>query len=279
MGACHYIQLQILKSADMKNSINILFMALIVSGCEKTIDLTYKTNSSRIVIEGNVSNQSGPYSVRITRSVSLPETGSYPTIDNALVSISDDAGNTETLAPRGNGLYQAAAPAGVEGRAYTLTVRSGDQTYTAQSTLPQRVSFDLIKIESIVSMGETEYNIIPVYTDPVAKGNNYRFVVSVNGKLVNQHFIQNDDVKNGVVNTQRLEINNDDVKLKPGDVVAIQMQCVDTNVALFYKTLALMTDSGPGGGTTPNNPPANISNGALGIFSAHTIEEKSVTIP
>jgi hypothetical protein len=35
----------------------------------------------------------------------------------------------------------------------------------------------------------------------------------------------------------------------------------------------------PGGGITPNNPPSNISNGALGIFSAHTTETRSVTIP
>jgi len=42
--------------------------------------------------------------------------------------------------------------------------------------------------------------------------------------------------------------------------------------------LALMSDSGPGGGTTPNNPPNNLSNGALGLFSAHTAELKKNTI-
>jgi hypothetical protein len=130
-----------------------------------------------------------------------------------------------------------------------------------------------------VFAGETEYNLIPVYHDPIAKGNNYRFVLSVNSKLINQHLIQDDAIKNGVANTVRLEINDDDLKLKSGDLINITMQCIDEKVALYYKTLALMGDSGPGGGTTPNNPPGNISNGALGLFSAHTVETKRVTIP
>ena len=148
-----------------------------------------------------------------------------------------------------------------------------------QSTMPQKVLFDSIKVEKLVITGETEYNLIPIYNDPIAKGNNYRFVLSVNSKLINQHFIQNDEVKNGVVNTLRLEINDNDLKLKAGDLVAIRMQCIDKKVALYYTALALIADNGPGGGTTPNNPPGNISNGALGVFSAHTIEMKSVTIP
>jgi hypothetical protein len=66
--------------------------------------------------------------------------------------------------------------------------------------------------------------------------------------------------------------------LKPGDLISIEMQCVDKKVSSFYTFLTLM-GTGPGGGTTPNNPPNNISNGSLGLFSAHTVETRSVTIP
>jgi hypothetical protein len=144
--------------------------------------------------------------------------------------------------------------------------------------MSKRVPFDSIKAEKITFMGETEYNIIPVYNDPIEKGNSYRFVLSLNNKLLNQHFIQNDEVKNGLVNTLRLEINDDDYKLKAGDSISIERQCVDKKVAAYYIALALMADSGPGGGTTPNNPPGNISNGALGLFSAYTVERRNVTI-
>lgn len=263
----------------MKNSISIIFIAFLFTGCEKVVDLKYKSNQSRIIIEGNITNEAGPYFVKITKSISLPDTGAYPAIDNAIVSISDDAGNSEILTPQGNGTYRTTGLAGVEGRTYTLTVQAEDQTYTAQSTMPRQVSFDSVKVEKVVVTGETEYNLIPVYKDPVAKGNNYRFLLSVNNKLINQHFVQNDEIRNGLVNTLRLEINDDDLELKPEDLVDIQMQCIDKKVALFYTALALMADSGPGGGTTPNNPPNNISNGALGVFSAHTVQTMSKIIP
>lgn len=263
----------------MKNIISIISVALLLTSCEKIVDLKYKDNPAKIVIEGNITNEAGPYFVKITKSIKLTETGAYPTVNNATVTISDNVGNSETLAADGNGVYKTTALNGVTGRTYTLTVQVEDQTYTAQSTLQPKVPFDSIRVEKNVFTGETEYNLIPVYNDPVIKGNNYRFVVSLNSKLINQHLIQNDEVKNGAVNAARLEINlDDDLKFKAGDLISITMQCIDAKVALYYKTLALMGDSGPGGGTTPNNPPTNISNGALGVFSAHTMETKNVTL-
>jgi hypothetical protein len=263
----------------MKNVISIIFIALVFTGCEKVVELKYKGNQSRIIIEGNITNEAGPYLVKITKSISLTDTGTYPFIDSAIVTISDDAGNSEILTPQQNGIYRTSALMGVEGRTYTLTVNAEHQIYTAQSTMPKQVPFDSIKVEQVLFAGDTERNIIPVYKDPIEKGNNYRFVLSVNNKLINQHLVLNDDVRNGGVNILKLEINDDDLKLKGGDSLAIQMQCIDKKVALFYTTLALMANSGPGGGTTPSNPPGNISNGALGVFSAHTVETNSVVIP
>lgn len=263
----------------MKNRISILLIALLFASCEKVVDLDYKGNQSRIIIEGNITNEPGPYYVKITKSIGLTETGSYPTIDNATVTVGDDAGNNEPLTPLGKGMYRTNTLVGTEGRTYTLTVQAESQAYTAQSTMPQQVAFDSIKIETDIITGETEYSIIPVYADPLPKGNHYRFVLWINNKLVNQHLVQNDEVKNGVTNASRLEINDNDVEFNPGDSIAIQMQCIDKKVASYYTTLALMGDSGPGGGVTPNNPPGNISNGALGIFSAHTIQKRVNALP
>jgi hypothetical protein len=263
----------------MKHIFGIIATALLGTGCEKTVDLEYKANQSKIMIEANITNEPGPYFVKITKSIGLADTGDYPTIDNAVVTLADDLGNGEALISLGNGVYRTSTLNGAEGRTYRLTVNAENQTYTAQSTMPHRVPFDSIKVETIVVTGETEHNVIPIYLDPAVKGNNYRFVLSVNNKPSNQHFIQTDEIKNGLSNTLRLEINDDDLKIRTGDTLAIKMQCIDKNVASYYTTLMLMANSGPGGGTTPNNPPSNISNGALGIFSAHTVEEKTKVVP
>jgi hypothetical protein len=259
----------------MKIRISIVLITLFFAGCEKTVDLKYKDNQSGIIIEGSITNEPGPYFVKIIRSVPLSDTGNYPVIDNATVRISDDAGNSETLTSEGNGNYRANTLAGIPGRTYSLIVNAEGHTYTAQSTMPQPVPFDSIKVEQFTFGGDIERNVIPIYSDPIVKDNNYRFVLSVNNKLINQHFVQNDEVTNGLVNTMRLEIDDNMVTLKPGDLITIKMQAIDKKVGLYYRTLALMGDTGPGGGTTPNNPPTNITNGALGIFSAYTVQERS----
>ncbi|MBT1686141.1 DUF4249 family protein [Dawidia soli] len=263
----------------MRNIVNLLFIALLFTGCEKVIDLDYKGNQSRLVIEGNINNEAGPYYVRISKSIGLSESGEYPAIDNAQVMIGDDGGHSETLVPQGGGTYATSFLEGVEGRTYTLTVVVEGQTYTARSMMPHYVPFDSLNVGQVSIGGDIEYQLIPVYTDPMVEGNNYRFVLSKNDKLFNQHMIQNDLLRNGLVNKLRLEMDDDKLDLQPGDRVTLTMQCVDAAVALYYTTLALMGDTGPGGGTTPNNPPGNISNGALGVFSAHTVAVRSVTIP
>ena len=100
----------------MKNIISILFIALVFTSCEKTVDLDYKGNQSKLIIEGNITNEPGPYFVRLTKSIPLSDTGSYPTVDNAVVTIRDDAGNSETLTSQGNGKYRTNSLTGVEGR-------------------------------------------------------------------------------------------------------------------------------------------------------------------
>ena len=56
------------------------------------------------------------------------------------------------------------------------------------------------------------------------------------------------------------------------------MQCVDVAVYNYFKALPLVNISNSGGDITHVNPVSNISNGALGYFSAHTSEVKSIII-
>jgi hypothetical protein len=261
----------------MKNIIIIFAALLLFTSCEQIIDLPLKANVSKVVIEGNITNEAGPYFVKITKSATLKSTAELLNIDNAEVTIADNKGNSESLKSIGGGTYQSATLKGVPGHTYTMNVKIGADTYTAQSTMPELVTLDSIKILSNKFGGEIDYDFIPVYTDLATQGDIYRFLLTVNDKLMKSHFILNDQVENGGVNAQNLQ-NMTKAKFKVGDKIKIQMQKVDSRVGLYYTTLVLNTDSGPGGGTTPANPPNNISNGALGIFSAHTVQEKNAVI-
>jgi hypothetical protein len=239
--------------------------------------------SGKIVVEGNITDQAGPYYVKITKSVAFTENNQYPAIENAQVVLSDNTGQTETLSYIGNGTYQTSTFVGQPGRTYTLKINAEGQQYLAQSTMPQAVSFDGLDQDSFMVGGETSYTLLPVFTDPLPLGNHYLFVYTVNNNPKKFFSEFSDNVNNGMPNQRPLILPNDDaevddIKVVVGDTIHVEMQCIDDMVYTFYSALLQLSGGGPGGGVTPTNPPSNVSNGALGYFSAHTVRTRSTVI-
>ncbi len=267
----------------MKNLFLIIISLFLFAGCEKEIDLDLDDKSGSIVIEGNITDQDGPYYVRITKSVAVTADNIYPIISNAVVILSDDAGQTEVLKHVGEGFYETNTFTSAPGRTYTLKVSAEGKEFTAKSTMPQPVVLDGLQQDSFMVGGELSYTLLPIFTDPQALGNRYLFKYSVNtsGEIFEAF---SDNVNNGVVNQRPLLLPNDDEdgeseKTKVGDTIYVEMQCIDTNVYTYFTSLLQIIDGGgPGGGITPSNPPSNISNGALGYFSAHTVSKKTYVI-
>ncbi len=252
-------------------------LALIFSSCEKVLDLDLPTSDATLVVECNITNQIGPYYVKLTKTVAFDESGIYPGVSNALVIISDNAGVIDTLDYTENGIYATKKLQGIEGRTYALYIVSEGKTYTATSTLPELIALDSIRITSFEFGGESQNVLIPVYNDPTKLGNNYNFKLIVNDTLDKTYILWNDNTNNGVPNQRPLRSNEGN--LKSGDVVNLEMQCIDANTYNYYFTLSQIAGNGPGGGTTPANPPNNISGGALGLFSAHTSQKRTIVIP
>lgn len=252
--------------------------------CEREINLDLDDQSGKIVIEGNVTNQAGPYSVRITKSVAFTQSNLYPAIENAQVILSDDLGQTETLQYTGNGIYQASTFLGQSGRTYTLKINAEGKEYTSISKMPESVTFEGLEQDSFQVGGETSYTLLPIFIDPPALGNRYLFYYTINDNPKKYFSEFSDNVNNGLPNQRPLILPNDDgdepdnVKVVVGDTIHVTMQCIDDKVYTFYSALLQLSGGGPGGGITPTNPPSNISNNALGYFSAHTVSVKSIVI-
>ena len=263
----------------MKNIFLIIISLFLVISCEREIDLNLEDQSGNIVIEANVTDQAGPYTVRITKSVSFTQSNTYPGIENAQVTLSDDLGQTENLQHIGDGIYQASSFQGQSGRTYTLKVQTDGKEYTSQSKMPEAIQFQGLEQDSFMVAGETSYTLLPIFVDPPALGNRYLFTYSVNDNPKKYFSEFSDNVNNGAPNQRPLILPNDDeaVKVKVGDKITVKMQCIDDAVYTFYSAL-LQLSGGGGGGVTPTNPPSNISNGALGYFSAHTVSVKTIVI-
>jgi len=268
----------------MKNILFILFSLFLLHSCEKEIDLDLEDESGNIVIEGNITNESGPYVVRITKSVGFTQPNQYPVIAGAQVSVSDNTGQSETLVYMGNGKYQSSVLTGVPGRTYTLKVVAEGKEYTAKSTMPAPVNLEGLVQDSFDFGGQTNYTLLPVFTDPSLLGNRYLFSFTVNSSQNKLFEVFSDNVNNGIPNQRPLFLPNDQDDAQypavvAGDTIYVEMNCIDSSIFTYYNALLdILYGEGSGAGVTPSNPPSNITNGALGYFSAHTVSKKNVVI-
>lgn len=265
----------------MKNIFLIIASLFLVASCQKEIDLDLDDQSGKIVIEANVTDQPGPYMVRITKSVAFTQQNQYPEVTGAQVILSDNTGQTETLQYVGNGNYQTSTFVGASGRTYTLKIQAEGKQYTAQSIMPEAVNFKGLKQDSFKFGDKTSYTLLPIFTDPSVLGNRYLFTFTINNLSKKYINVFSDNLNNGLLNQRPLILPNDDNdgadhEVVVGDTIHVEMQSIDTNVFTFYS--ALLDISGGDGTVTPSNPPSNISNGALGYFSAHTQSQRSFVI-
>jgi hypothetical protein len=251
-------------------------LAIVVS-CEEEIELPLADQSGIIVIEGRVTDAAGPYYVTVTKSLKLSQDTEYPVVKNATVVLKDNNGQSETLKYE-NGRYKSQSFITKYGGIYTLSVTVDGQEYTAVSQMPQKVKLNDVKYKMVQGEYIQYYYLQPIFTDPIEKGNLYLFRISNgNSTYFNEVALLSDEVGNGEMNTRYLLTKYNILK---DDTVNVEMQSVDMPVFNYFKALPGVTLNGEysGGGVPPANPVNNISNGALGYFSAHTTEKKTIVI-
>jgi hypothetical protein len=256
----------------------IALFAIILVGCDKEITLELDDSQPILVIDGSITDQAGPYFVQLSMSMSVISPTRIIGVNNARVVITDQAGIKDSLQFLSNGLYRTQKIKGIEGGTYNLEVLVNQKKYTATSTMPQKVNLENLRVNTFPFNGEIRYSVIPVYLDPIMLGNNYRFIQKINDTLDPTFHVFNDNLNNGKVNQRPLRGGDENLKIKPSDSVFVEMQCISNTSYIYYNTLDQQSGAGPGGGTAPSNPPSNIEGGALGIFSAHTVQRKAIKI-
>lgn len=244
--------------------------------CQKVVNLNLKNASGKYVIEGNITNLPGPYRVTIGKTGEVTSDYVFQGVGGATVSIRDNAGNGETLLEVQPGVYQTQSLQGVEGRIYSLSILVGGSIFTSSSVMPRQVNLDSLYIVDVYNFSKMVKAVVPVFTDPVGQGNSYRFNETINGVLDKTLFYQNDDFSDGKTSTFSLLRPDPDSTLHVKDNVSVEMQCIDKEI---YKYWYSVDQSSTGdGGTTASNPVTNITGGALGYFSAHTSQTKSIVV-
>ncbi len=258
-----------------------LLSSVVFSGCQKVINVDLNEAAPRIVIEGVVNDRRGPYRVTISKSGSYFNQPVLQTVSGAKVSITDDAGTTDSLKETEPGTYLTSTLRGLPGRTYTLTVISDDQVYSGSSSILSHVNIDSLTLVKSLSHGfdfgggnnkETNADIHCFFKDPPEK-NFYRVKVYKNDSINTESYrLYDDQYTNGEETELRV------ANAQAGATYRIELMSIDKQTYGYYRTLEDLLFTNPFFGSTPANPNNNLSNGALGYFGAYATSSRTLII-
>ncbi len=263
--------------------LSMLAAMALLSSCQKVIDVDVNDAEPKYVIEAIVTDQAGESKVLLSTTKKVSESNTFPGISGAAVTITDNAGNTFVFTETTAGKYEAPDLTGAEGKTYSLQVIVNGETFTAASTMPQKINLDSIFISEEVLFGDARKLVNVSYQDPAGKGQCYRYVQYINDKKSKPIFVNNDDYSDGkYVETKLWYIVDDDENeeedIESGDTIRLDMQCIDMPIYKYWYSVN-QSATGNSQSASPANPVTNISGGALGYFSAHTVQTKMVVVP
>ncbi len=239
--------------------------------------------TNRLVVEGSITSE---YKVH---KVILSRTGEYflnqPTTRelNALISITDGDTTMNLIDTANSGVYQTDKEiAGKPGKTYTLNITlSNGETYSASEFMKPILPMDSINYEykksDLPFDDKYYYNINIFVQEPPTKGDYYQWELYLDNEIktdtIRLKTFVSDELVNGAYVGNWTVYQLPDYKIDKDTVVArIQMLSISKEKYDFYMAILLETDySGAGFSGPPSNVPSNISNGALGFFSASAV--------
>lgn len=257
---------------------------LMLSSCQKVINIDLNSAAPQIVIEGSVNDQPGPYYINLSQTVNFSQTNVFPPVTGALVKITDNTGLTDILTEVSPGSYRTDSTLkGVPGRSYTLSVSSNGKNYSSVSVMPAPVNIDSLTISTTTGgFGGPRKRLQANFQDPSGIANFYKFGIthyylnqgtpySIIEKTIS---ITSDKLQDGKMLTYNLSGRN---TLISGDSIVVALQTIDQGVFDYFRTLGQAGNNMAS--ATPANPTSNITNGALGYFSAYAVRSKGIVIP
>ncbi len=251
------------------NRIILTIVLLYLTSCEKVIYIDLNTTNPKLIVEGNITNLPGPYTVLLSYSVNYYDPNTFPPVTGAVIIVSDNAGNSEILTEVIPGKYETSSLQGIEGRTYSLKIVADRNEYTATSTMPYNVPIDSINYEQ-QHEHDGGYRIVCKFKDPAGLANYYKLKITTNDPAnndTNNIRIVSDQYADG----QELSLTYRS-HLLLNDSVYAKLEGIDKATYDFYRTVPdVEGDIRSFMSAPPANPVNNISNGGLGYFAAYTI--------
>ena len=225
-----------------------------------------------LVVEGSITNFQKPHAIKITKSSSYFISEPPETVTGAIVTIQDPY-NIYNLTEAEPGVYYTDFNVrGFPGKTYILTINVNGQIYTASSKMPQTPVIDSIKFYLDEEDPQLFYIGLFAQENP-EPGDHYFWSVYKEMRLISDNVtklvIANDDLINGsYLNGMRVQ----SLKAREGNRITLEMASITEE---YYKyCLGIIRETAYADSpfeTAPANVSGNISNNAIGFFTAYSV--------
>ncbi|OFZ10868.1 MAG: hypothetical protein A3D92_01090 [Bacteroidetes bacterium RIFCSPHIGHO2_02_FULL_44_7] len=264
----------------MKQLVAFSLLTLALFSCQKVIDVDLNEANPQVVLEANYTAEDSTVRVRVSITSSYFDASTSPTVDNAIVTITDQAGNVITVPSVGNnGEYVLTNYIPQFNTTYTMNVLYNGVNYEAKCYLQQPVPLEEITYEFTPGFFglESGYFVYLRIQDEPEILNNYLIVLGLNGTPfsdLSDMFLQDDLFTDG--NLLERPLFGAFELFQLGDTVDMELRSVDVAVYDYYNQVIGIASGG--GGAAPANPTSNWNNSALGYFNAYGNSRRSVII-
>ena len=248
-------------------------------------------------LSSNVDNPAFPACfVMVTRSTDYYTPLEVPFIRDAVITLTDDTGQLDTLeyitldtlgpefgfpvTSEEIGVYLSTDFVAAPGRQYTLQVRVGDQIYEATEPMREKLPLDSLTYEykDIPPVYDPGYYFTLHADEPQGTGNFYLIQFYLNDTLQNAPDdiqLADDEFVDG--NYIRAELFR---PFESGDTIDVEFHHITQSMYDFQVAhLDIVQGSGTPFSAPPANPPSNFSNGALGLFWVSAPVTRRIIIP
>ncbi|MFM9839356.1 MAG: DUF4249 domain-containing protein [Cyclobacteriaceae bacterium] len=145
----------------------------ILSACVERIDFKVPSAQLLTVVEGTISNDPGPYKVKITKGLTLEGSSSLISVQKAKIKLYDNLGNVEAFKETDPGVYETGGVIrGEIGRSYYILIETADGKMFESE--PDRLNpvgeiedirFEFEARTSVKSFGEIVEDVFNIYVD------------------------------------------------------------------------------------------------------------------
>ncbi|WP_266368653.1 DUF4249 domain-containing protein [Tellurirhabdus rosea] len=271
-----------------RNNVYLLLLSLFsLTACTDVVDVDLEKSEPLLAVDGQITDQPGPYTVRLSTTASYFSNTTTPAVTNATVVIRDSEGVSETLKQTTPGVYVTSQLRGKVGHKYTLTVKADGQEYTAETEIRRVFPLDSIAAEfRKESLGQEEGYYLKIYGQEIAgKGDSYRWKVYRNDSLLSKpaDLIFFDDLYIDGNYLNGIALGNG--PFKKGDKIRVENLSLTDDA---YQYIVEIFNNTAATGGLFSNPPANVRtnirnvapNGkkAVGWFNGSAVRRVEKTI-